>query len=114
MSGSVSGISNAVGTILPYSRSPVNFVLGASRSVSIFGTTADDVLISYGGGSILSGGIGDDTYYIWDQTDEIVEAANSGIDTVMSYDWQYTMPANVENMVVGSYGGYGIGNSPTT
>src|SRR5205814_9681511 len=111
MAGSVSGISNAVGTILPYSRSPVNLVLGAGRSVSIFGSTADDALVSYGGGSILSGGIGDDTYYIWDQTDQIVEAASSGIDTVMSYDWQYTLPANVENMVVGSDGGYGIRQS---
>ena len=105
------GISNAVGTILPYSRSPVNFVLGAGRSISIFGTAVDDVLISYGGGSILRGGIGDDTYYVWDQPEKIVEAANFGIDTVMSYGWQYTMPANVENMVVGSDRGYGIGNS---
>src|SRR5262249_37150696 len=70
----------------------------------------DDALISYGGGSSLYGGLGDDTYYLWDRQDVVVEAAGQGIDTVICYDWQYTLPANVENLAMGSPGSYGIGN----
>lgn len=111
MSGSLTGKYNAVGAILLYTRSPTYLVVGTGLSVSILGTNEDDALMSYGGGSILDGGLGDDTYYIWDRTDQVIEAVGIGIDTVMFYDWQYTLPNNVENLVLGSDGSYGIGNA---
>jgi Ca2+-binding RTX toxin-like protein len=111
MSFSLTDSRNALGVMLKASRSPSQAFIGSGRGVRINGSTTDDALISYGGGSSLYGGLGDDTYYLWDRQDVVVEAAGQGIDTVICYDWQYTLPVNVENLAMPSAGSYGIGNA---
>ena len=111
MSFGLTDSKNALGVMLKASRSPSQAFAGSGRGVRINGSTTDDALISYGGGSSLYGGLGDDTYYVWDRQDVVVEAAVQGIDTVICYDWQYTLPANVENLAMPSAGSFGIGNA---
>jgi serralysin len=74
------------------------------------GTAKGDTICGEGGSDTLSGGAGNDLYLI-DGNDHIVEAANGGADSVMS--WQsYTLEANVENLqLLGSSNLTGTGNS---
>ena len=108
---SLSSVLNSLGLRLATSKPLSNFVVGTGLSVSINGTNGDDALISYGGGSTVFGGLGDDTYYTWDPTDVVVELPGQGVDTVFSFGWHYTLPANVENLDMPGAGTYGYGNS---
>ena len=49
------------------------------------------------GTDTMAGGAGDDTYIVERTTDMVQEAANAGIDTVLS-SVTYVLPANVENV----------------
>ena len=102
---------NALGARLSVSGSPVNLVVAFGPGSTFAGIDENDVFLSYGGGIALLGGLGDDTYYVWDSTDIVTEAAGQGIDTVVAYDWLTVLATNVENLVVGSDGAIGIGNA---
>lgn len=54
----------------------------------------------------FSGGVGNDTYFINDDGDIVVEAANEGIDTVVANLEDYVLPDNVENVEQGNYTTY--------
>ena len=74
-------------------------------------TSGDDVLGSKPGTSCtLSGGAGNDSYYVHNASDQIIEAVNSGTDAVYSMISR-TLEANVENLFLdadgGSINGYG-------
>jgi Ca2+-binding RTX toxin-like protein len=81
-----------------------NLIVGGSISDTLNGLGGNDILdAGFGGnngGNRLVGGTGDDTYRIQDATDQVVELAGEGNDTVeVRYVNQYTLPANVENLV---------------
>jgi trimeric autotransporter adhesin len=62
------------------------------------GNSGNNVLDGGVGADTLIGGAGDDTYLIYSPEGDIVtEAANAGIDTIIS-EWDYTLPNNVENL----------------
>ncbi|HSV12649.1 MAG TPA: M10 family metallopeptidase C-terminal domain-containing protein, partial [Tepidisphaeraceae bacterium] len=69
----------------------------------LIGGSGDDSLSSAGGGATLAGGLGNDTYMPSDATDQIVEAAGEGIDTIVSHAANYTLSANVENLALAEY-----------
>ena len=93
---------------------------GAAGDDSLAGGTGNDILIgdtgndTLDGGTgidILNGGVGDDTYIIDSLKDTIVEATNSGTDSVQSFV-TYTLGANLENLkLLGSKAINGTGNS---
>jgi serralysin len=93
---------------------------GAAGNDNLFGGTGNDSLIggdgndTLDGGSstdTLNGGLGNDTYIITDVTDIIIEAANSGTDSVRS-SISYTLIANLENLTLtGTSGINGTGNT---
>ena len=87
-----------------------NLLLGAAGKDELHGLGGEDHLSSAGGGDFLYGGAGDDTYSIV-LGDTVVELANEGIDTVWGAGGLsgYTLPDNVENLVVN--GEIGIGNA---
>jgi len=75
------------------------------------GNSAKNALNGRGGADIMVGLGGDDTYFVSDATDEVIEAANGGIDTVIS-SVTYTLDANVENLQFsGSADVNGTGNN---
>ncbi|KQP88997.1 hypothetical protein ASF60_19840 [Methylobacterium sp. Leaf113] len=53
---------------------------------------------------------GDDTYHIWQSSDQVVEAPGGGVDTVIIAWRDYTLPDNVENLIF-SNAKSGTGNS---
>ncbi|MDO8976781.1 M10 family metallopeptidase C-terminal domain-containing protein [Reyranella sp.] len=62
-------------------------------------TALGDIIDGKAGVDTMSGGDGDDAYYVYETGDKVIEAAGAGIDTVYSYV-SYTLSANVENMVL--------------
>ncbi len=69
-----------------------------SASLNVTGTAANETLFDVAsGGARLSGGKGDDVYYVTSQSTSVIETAGSGIDTVKAYV-NYSLPTNVENI----------------
>lgn len=75
-----------------------------------------------GGNDTLYGGRGNDTFVVYGEEDAVVEAADEGVDTVEAVMTPFTLPANVENLVVipqgaglenGRYGGNALNNVMT-
>ena len=81
---------------------------------SSFGTDTNDQLSADTSNITLSGGAGNDTYWVWDQTDKIVESAGGGIDTVKTYaadGYSLADTPNVENLqLFGDSRAMAIGN----
>lgn len=90
------------------SQAPTNTVANNSPT----GTSANDHLNgNWGNTQTFQGGKGDDTYGVGDPGMKIVEKAGEGVDTVSAWV-DYTLPGNVENIVVGSpYGVKITGNA---
>jgi Ca2+-binding RTX toxin-like protein len=61
--------------------------------------TTADTMRGTAGIDTLAAGLGDDTYYVNDKGDLVVEYANGGIDTVHA-GVSYVLPDNVENLVL--------------
>ncbi len=59
----------------------------------------------------MSGGIGDDVYYIDNIKDVVKESSGQGNDEVRSAI-DYTLPANLENLTLLGTAGHGTGNDP--
>ncbi|WP_322742571.1 calcium-binding protein [Gloeocapsopsis crepidinum] len=74
---------------------------GGDGDDSLFGGAGNDTLSGVFGVDSLIGGAGNDLYDVFERNnvDTIVEAANGGIDTVESDD-SFTLPDNVENLVL--------------
>jgi Ca2+-binding RTX toxin-like protein len=87
-----------------------NILEGRGTNDSLVGSATDNVLIGKGGADNLSGGDGNDLYLVEETGDVVVEASTTGMDTVLSYLSSYSLPANVENLYLGSGAVNGSGN----
>jgi Ca2+-binding RTX toxin-like protein len=59
----------------------------------------------------MSGGLGDDFYFVDSTSDVVTEASNAGTDTIKSFV-TYTLPTNVENLILtGTAAINGTGNA---
>ena len=83
---------------------------GTAANDTINGTQFNDVLDGGAGIDRLAGGLGNDTYYVDNASDVIVEKAGEGIDTEIA-SVSDTLAANVENLILaGSANLNGTGN----
>lgn len=89
-----------------------NLVLTGSAAINGYGNALANTLTGSGSGgaNVLAGGLGDDTYILNDYADAIVENANEGTDIVNSAI-DYSLSANVENLVLTGFAYTGAGNS---
>lgn len=87
-----------------------DLVLAGTAAINGTGNALDNVMYGNDGVNALAGGAGNDRYYVG-TGDSVTEAANAGIDTVVSTA-TWTLGANVENLVLtGSSAINGTGNS---
>ena len=77
-------------------------LIGALGNDSLKGGEGNDTLDGGAGADTLSGGIGNDTFRVDSAADVIVENAGEGTDTVASKASSYTLPRNVEKMLLNS------------
>ena len=76
----------------------------------ITGGAGNDTLDGGGGIDTLVGGLGDDTYVVDTTTDTITELAGGGADTVLA-SVNYTLGAELENLVLSGGATIGTGNA---
>ncbi len=70
---------------------------GNGRNNQITGNSCDNILDGVTGADIMLGGLGNDTYYVDDAGDSVVEYAAEGIDAVQS-KISHTLGDHVENL----------------
>lgn len=76
----------------------------------LVGSNGNNVLNGGDGADIMAGRHGDDTYYVDDASDTVVENATEGLDSVIS-NISYTLADNVENMTLSGFDNNdGVGN----
>jgi Ca2+-binding RTX toxin-like protein len=87
---------------------------GGNQNDEMYGQGGEDTLRGDGGDDEMYGGTSNDTYFVGSAGDLVIEFAGEGTDTVFSTLDDYTLTANVENLVLstGTNGtGNGLGNS---
>lgn len=72
---------------------------GNSLNNRIIGNSQDNILDGVTGADTMIGGLGNDTYYVDNVGDQVIELAGEGTDTVNS-SISYTLGANVENLTL--------------
>ena len=83
---------------------------GNEQDNVLTGNSAANTLNGGGGGDTMQGGLGDDTYLVDNESDNVIEAFNEGIDTVQS-SITYSLGSNIETlMLTGSADINGFGN----
>lgn len=108
---------NAAANILQ-SNAGDDILKGNAGNDTLLGGSGNDQLLGGTGNDRMVGGIGDDIYYVNATGDVVVEDLNAGIDTVRTGLTNYTLGANVENLVLTSTSnstgtGNALGNSIT-
>ena len=66
----------------------------------MYGNDANNVLNGMGGVDTMTGWQGNDSYYVDSSLDLAIEGAGAGIDKVFSSTTNYTLGANIENMLL--------------
>jgi Ca2+-binding RTX toxin-like protein len=72
---------------------------GNSLNNKIIGNSQDNILDGVTGADTMMGGLGNDTYYVDNAGDQVVELAGEGTDTVNA-SISYALGANVENLTL--------------
>jgi Ca2+-binding RTX toxin-like protein len=100
-----------------YGETGNDYLYGGDDSDYLDGGTANDTLDGGAGADVMHGGTGDDTYVVdskFNAYDEVNEAPNSGNDTVIIQSemifFDFTLAANVENLILTGNVIAGIGN----
>jgi Ca2+-binding RTX toxin-like protein len=87
-----------------------NLTLLGTANLQAYGNSGANTLTSNTGIDLLAGGDGDDTYFVKNASDVVLENANEGTDTVHT-SVHYGLAANLENLVLdGSADLQGYGN----
>ena len=66
---------------------------------TLFGGSGNDLLDGGGHGDYMAGEQGNDTYYVYNFRDRVIEKLNQGNDTVRS-SINYALPSHVENLIL--------------
>jgi Ca2+-binding RTX toxin-like protein len=100
-SSNTDGIGNALGNVIT-GNAGNNFLNGLAGSDILIGNAGNDILHAGSGlwTDVLMGGAGDDIYELYNVGSQVLENVGEGTDTLRSYAWVTTLPANVENLLL--------------
>ena len=104
-------ISNALGVALYYSGGSTAWFSATGSGPIQYGTAGNDSM--WGDSSVnvtMTGGSGDDIYYLYSSINRAEEKAGEGVDTIDTW-MSYTLPENFENLRVTGDNRYAFGNS---
>ena len=87
-----------------------NIISGTPEDDTLLGTIGADIFLLSEGADNMSGGLGDDTYYVDNAGDAVHEVRRGGADTVIS-SIDYQLGAYVENLTLTGTAVKGIGNT---
>jgi len=102
-----------------FARGGNDSIIGGAGADQLFGQTGSDTLAGGSGDDLLNGGSGadnmqggadNDFYVVNTASDVVVESAGQGTDTVFA-DVTYTLPSNVENLILSQSDLWAIGVS---
>ncbi|MBR1149402.1 calcium-binding protein [Bradyrhizobium sp. JYMT SZCCT0428] len=77
-----------------------DWLYGGSWEDTLWGESGNDTLDGGYGNDVMFGGRNDDTYIVRESGDTVIEYAGEGRDTVFSNLGDYTLTANVEDLVL--------------
>jgi beta-glucanase (GH16 family) len=106
----MASFQNAIGETLVDSGLTKNHFSATHAGLTMEGTVFNDTF--WGDSAVrtqMSGGLGDDIYYLYSERNTVYEAAGGGIDSINTW-MSYTLPDNVENLTVTGDGRYAFGN----
>jgi serralysin len=84
---------------------------GNNQVNTIYGNASNNLINGAGGADVMIGGAGNDTYFVDNVGDGVVENVGEGADAIFS-TVDYTLPANVETLVLQGAGNLnGTGNA---
>ena len=109
-SGSIAGVGNGEQNLIVGNASD-NALDGGANNDTLMGGGGNDTLFGGTGVDGMIGGTGNDTYFVDNVGDVVVENASEGIDTVYTAS-NYVLGANVEQLFLQEGGGSttGVGN----
>lgn len=86
------------------------YINGTGSADTLTGSTQNDILDGKAGADVMQGLGGDDTYYVDNSADKVVEAVGGGTDSIFA-SVNYTLSANTEKILANSAGLTLTGNS---
>lgn len=105
-----SSVLNALGKPLYYSAASTAWFSAIGSGPILNGTSGNDSMWGSAGVDVtMQGGTGDDIYYLYSTLNRVSEARGHGTDTISTW-MSYSLPANVENLVVTGDGRHAFGN----
>lgn len=102
---------NSQSVLLPVSASPTRWFSSTVAGAVLTGTDGPDAINAQGWNSTLRGGLGDDIYTVASNSILVLEEADAGIDTLVSYSLRVVLPANIENLTALAANASAIGNA---
>ncbi|UVF18388.1 family 16 glycosylhydrolase [Microvirga terrae] len=101
---------NAFGAVIGTNSKIIKSFYASANQQVLNGTSSNDALWDETKvGVTLAGGAGNDTYYITSGTNKIIEQASGGDDTIVTW-MSYSLPKEIEHLVVNADLRYGYGN----
>jgi VCBS repeat-containing protein len=107
--GAINGTGNELDNVIT-GNAGNNTLSGGAGNDTLVGGAGNDILDGGSGADNLQGGVGNDTYIVDNAGDVVTEAVNAGTDTVQA-SIDYTLGANVENLVMLDGALNGTGNA---
>ena len=90
------GVANSVTGLTLTGNSLDNTLHGGPGTDTLIGGAGNDTFYGHGGGDTFIGGVDNDTYIIESLSENVVENAGEGTDSVLAYVSGYTLAPNVE------------------